>query len=363
MASGPAGGRSGIGDYVADLTSEMSATSVETVVLPMGRDVPVTFTRRAARLGLSEVDVIHVQHEYGLFGSFAAMSWLFFSVLYGLAAVRRKPVVVTIHEGLNERLVASPLKPVKRLYLAVLNRLIVLNAAHVVFLSENTAEEFTESVPLESYSVLPHGAHRDPHVDIEKPEARRRFGYDPEQTVVTQPGYVEPRKGSDRLVELARRLEDLEFLLAGGPATDEFEDYFDELAYQAPPNLTLTGFLEEEEFHTSFVASDLVVLSYQEPEQSGIVNTVNQSGILNRCATYGVPVVASDIQYFRRLNEQWDCLQTCDFADGDTAEETIRELLDDDEELEKLSRRMREYAETESFAEAAKRHERIYQNV
>lgn len=361
--TGPTDGRSGIGDYVEDLTAEMSRSGVERVVIPMECNDPVEFARRAVRAGSADAEVIHVQHEYGMFGIVSAMSWVFFPLLYALAALRGTPVVITIHEGINREMVAGSLKPLKRVYLDLLNRMLVLNVAHVVFLSENTAEEFTDSVPLAAYTVLPHGAQNERHVEMSQAEAKRVLGYDPAQTVVSQPGYIEPRKGSDRMVDLAARMEDCEFLLAGGPAKKAYRPYFEDIVARAPPNLTVTGFLDEERFHASFVAADVVVLSHQVVEQGGIVNTVNQSGVFNRCATYGKPVVASEVPYFLGLERNWDCLRTCDFEDTVEAEATVRELLDDESERERLSGRINEYAQRNSFSELAERHERLYREV
>ena len=361
--TGPAEGRSGVGDYVEDLTGEMSESRVEKVPLPMGSNDPRKFVRCAFRIASRDADIIHIQHEYGMFGTVAAMSWVFFPLLYVLAGIRGTPVVITIHEGLNEELVVPPLKRLKGIYLYALNRLIVLNVAHVVFLSDNTAAEFTESVPLVSYTILPHGADLERHLDISKDEAKRRLGYDSETTLITAPGYIEPRKGSDQFLELAARMEGYEFLLAGGPAKGAYEEYFEDIENRAPPNLRLSGFLDKERFHTAFIASDLVVLSYRNTEQGGIINTVNQSGIFNRCATYGTPVLASDLPYFRELEREWACLRTCDFEDTEAAAEAIRELLTDEAERARLSARIREYAENQSFTEVAERHEHIYRTV
>lgn len=360
---GPAEGKSGVGDYIRNLATEMTEPTVQRVILPMGSNDAITFAKCAVQVGLKNADVIHVQHEYGMFGTVAAMSWVFFPILYVLAILRRTPVVVTVHEGLNENLVVEPLKWVKKIYLHILNRTVVLNAAHVVFLSENTANEFTESVPLTSYTVLSHGAHDERRLKIEKEEAKCRLGYDSEQTVITEPGYIEPRKGSDLLRSIAIRMDECEFLLAGGPAKEAYESYFEDIEGRAPSNMTVTGFLSEEQFHASIVASDLIVLPYQNTDQSGIINTVNQSGIFNLCATYGKPVVASNLRYFRTLERDWRCLRTCDFNNGDESEKLIREILADETERDRLSERIQTYAETHSFTKVAKRHERIYRDV
>ncbi|WP_155118176.1 glycosyltransferase family 4 protein [Halorubrum sp. T3] len=360
---GPAEGESGIGDYISDLTSEMTNSKIEKIEIPVDSNNPLIFAERAIRIGRTDVTAIHLQHEYGLFGSMSMMSWIFFPLLYVSAALKTTPVIITIHEGLNEDLVVEPAKRLKKLYLSTLNRMIILNASHVIFLSENTAEEFTESVKLTTYTVLPHGAHTDPVVELEQKEAKQQLGYDSKEVLITEPGYIEPRKGSHKFIELSERMGDFEFLLAGGPSKQAYEDYVEDIRHRAPPNLTLTGVLGEEEFHASFIASDIIVLPYQVTEQGGIVNTVNQSGILNRCATYGKPVIASELPYFQDLKEDWSCIQICNFENMAKAEERIRELVSNKEEQCRLSDQVREYAESQSFSKVAKRHEQIYESL
>ena len=360
---GPVEGESGIGDYISDLTSEMTNSEIEKIVIPVDSNNPLVFAERAIRIGRKDVNVIHIQHEYGLFGSMSLMSWIFFPILYTLAAIKTTPVVITIHEGLNKELVAEPAKKVKRIYLWALNQLIILNISQVIFLSENTAKEFTESVEPANYAVLPHGSHTKPTVKIEQEEAKQQFGYNPEDVLIAEPGYIEPRKGSNKFIGLAERMNDFEFLLAGGASKAGYEKYGTDIRSSAPPNLSLTGVLDEEEFHSSFIASDVIVLPYQVTEQGGIVNTVNQSGILTRCATYGKPVIASELPYFQDLKEDWNCVQTCDFEDIERAEEQIRNLVSNKQEQRRLSNRIREYAEAQSFSKVAKHHEQIYQSI
>jgi glycosyltransferase involved in cell wall biosynthesis len=324
---------------------------------------PWVFIKQALLAGSNDPDIVHVQHEYGMYGLFAGLTWPFFLILYLLARLRGIPVVVTIHEGLNANHLSEPARELKGLYLRMLNLLIVSGASHVIFLSNRTADEFIESVRPGSFTVLPHGASEERPVEISKNEAKSRLGYAPEQTVITQPGYIEPRKGNYHMADLATRFDDHEFLLAGGPSKEAYEEYYNKILDNAPDNLTVSGFLEEDEFHAAFVASDLIVLPYQQAEQGGITNTVGQSGIFNWCATYGKPVVAADLPYFRSLEQEWECLEICDFDRIDDAERTVQTLLRDDQQREKLSRNIREYAEACSYANVAESHQHIYERV
>lgn len=360
MVTGPSDGASGIGDYAEELTSQMPGARVETVSLPVESGGLLPYLARAVEVGTADADLVHVQHEYGMFGSFALSTWLFFPLVYLLCRLRGVPVGLTVHEALNRDLVAAPLKPVKQIYVELLNRCITLDSAFVVFLSENTARRFTASVPLESYTVFPHGVNVTRRVDLSSDEAKRLLGYDPSDVVVSEPGYVEPRKGYERLIDLAERLPEYEFLVAGGSSSEAYEAYLDALERRAPDNLRITGRLDEERFHAAFVASDLVVLPYRETEQRGVINTVSQSGIFNRCATYGNPVLASGLEHFQLLEEEWDCLRTHGFEEPDVAADVVERLLTDEAECDRLSRNIRAYAEANSFRSVAERHVALY---
>lgn len=363
IVTGPADGRSGIGDYTEELVKEMSEVEVNQVILPMECNNPLVFMKQALLAGANDSDVVHVQHEYGMYGLFAGMTWPFFSVLYLLTRLRGIPVVVTIHEGLNANHLSGPARGLKGLYLRILNFLIVSGASHVIFLSNRTADEFIESVRPGTFTVLPHGAPEEQQVEISKDEAKLRLGYDPEQTIITQPGYIEPRKGNGHMVDLAAKFGNHEFLLAGGPSKEAYEEYYNDILDNAPDNLTASGFLEEDEFHAAFIASDLIILPYQQAEQGGIINTVGQSGIFNWCAAYAKPVVAADLPYFRSLKQEWECLEICDFNYIDDAERTVQTLLRDNLQREKLSQNMREYAEACSYANVAELHHDIYEQT
>ena len=363
MVATPGGGVSGIGDFAEDLVAHMTDVRVRMVTLPPDSNNPLSYVRRAVRVGTADPDVVHVQHEYGEFGSFALMSWVFFPGLYLLSALLGFQVVLTIHEGLNRHLIAPPAKPLKQLYIALLNRYLVLGADHVVFLSERTKREFTKSVGPGPHSVLPHGVNTDRRINLPRDEAKRRFGYEPTDVVISEPGYVEPRKGCEAQIELAERLPEYEFLIAGGPPSETYEDELNSIRRRAPENLHVTGRLSEERFHAAFVASDIVVLPYREIEQRGVLNMVNQSGIFNRCATYEKPVIAADLEYFRTLKEECNCLWVQDFEDCDAAAGAVERLIGDEAERKRLAESIGAYAETNSFASVADRHETLYNRI
>jgi len=363
LVTAPGEGESGIGDYTDDLLSHANDIDVEEVELQIRSKSPLEFLLPAIRIGRTQRDVIHIQHEYGMFGPMSLMTWIFFPVVFALASINDTPTVLTLHEAINRNHVTEPLAPLKRGYIFLINRLLVCGSDRVVFLSDTTKSEFAESTHPGNSTVVPHGVNVDRVVDIPQEEAKERFGYAPSDIVIVEPGYIEPRKGNHVFVELAERLPEYEFLIAGGASNVSYREYAEEITDSAPENLRVTGVLEEEMFHTAFGAADLAVLPYLRTRQAGIVNTVGQSGIFNRCITYELPVLGSERSYFEDLRQDWGCVDTFSTDDLDQATQRIREVINDETRQERLVTAMRAYGNEDSFEQVVEEHEKIYEDV
>ena len=360
----PGDGKSGIGEYFEQVSPHVP-DDLTYVTLPHGElnpytNNPLSYLRTALAAAMSDADVIHVQHEYGLFGSFSLMTWLFFPVIYLLSRLRGIPVIITVHEGLNRSHVSGRLRRLKQVYLFCLNACLAITASQLVFLSDDGAAKFRESVPVRNYSVFPHGVTTTGKRDVSERVARAELGYDEDDVLVAAVGYVARWKGSDLLVDLARRRPDIEFLLAGGPPNDSQREFFERIKENAPANLQVTGRLPSETFQAAFVASDLVLLPYRRIEHGGIINSVNQSGVLNWCAAYARPVVAADLPYFTKLKSEWGCVETAAENDVEAFEDRTTELLSDPDRREQLQRGMRKYAEAHSFEQVGRLHHDLY---
>ncbi|WP_167768463.1 glycosyltransferase [Haloarcula amylovorans] len=364
LVSTPPDTTSGTGQYADALGTELrERVSLSRRFLPTDEANPLPFLRRALDAGDAETDVVHVQFDYVLFGPLGAFTLFFFPLLWLQARRHDFAVVVTMHEVLNDALVTPPLAGTKALYARLLNTVIAATADRLVFLSGEAEERFLDSVGDVPRERIAHGVNLRQVRDIDADAAKREFGYDPETPLVVEPGYVSPRKGSDVFCDLAAHCPDVAFLLAGGPPRDRHTPFYDEICDRAPSNLTVTGRLPTERFHAAIAAADLVVLPYNETEQTGIVNAVNQSGVFNWCGAYGVPVIASDCPRFRTLRERWDAVRLFDPADLDDAERTLRAVLDDEAELERLAEAIEDYAREHSLAAAADDHVSLYRAV
>ncbi|WP_254840955.1 hypothetical protein [Natronomonas marina] len=355
---GPDERTGGIGSYTHDLASKFGdSVEINLSTFPNGGMNILKYILSVTYSFRSDSEVIHIQHEYALFGPFSIISWLFFPLVYILSKIYKKKVVITLHEVLNPDLVGDYW--IKSVYIYLINKLIAKSSDHIIFLSDTAEERFANHSV--SYSVLSHGANLDVPKTSEI-EAKKQFGYSAEQTLIVEPGYVVPRKGSHIMRDLASELDEYEFLLAGG-SPEKHQQYCDKIKENSPQNLYITGFLEQDQFHLSFRAADLVLLPYTGTEQQGVLNQVNQSGVLNKCASHSVPVAASNQKYFKKLKERYSCVEIFDVNDLEDIKSTVKSILKDAQKRKNLSAAINEYANKNSFSHIANKHSELYHNL
>lgn len=360
MISTPDDGSCGIGTYAGDLAGAFDDASVHLLPIDQSAQSVGHFLSLALRAARSDSDVIHVQHEYGLFRRDGSpwpgiLGLVLFPALLVLASLTNKAVVTTFHSVLNPDQEEAPFR--RRAYLYAMHRLVATTSDHVIFLSEDCQDAFLTDIDLPSdrYSLLSHGANVEQATSMDPADAKELFGYAPDDVVVMIPGYMRPPKGHDVFVEVADRLPGYEFLIAGGarPAGVD-HDFAEAVRADAPENVQVTGVLDDETFNAAFEAADLAVLPYR---------VVTQSGTFNWCAAHGVPAITSDQPYFRRIAGQWGCLETHPVDDVPGLAEHVRSVLTTPERREQLREGMLRYRETNAFEKVAGRHGALYERL
>ena len=335
---------------------------VTTDAIELEQDYPTAghFLSVALRAAARDSDVVHVQHEYGLFrrpGSSypGLLGVVFFPVLWLVTRLRRKALVVTLHSVLSPA--PEEASFATRCYLLAMHELIARVADHVIFLSADCEERFHEDVAQDpsEYSVLPHGVNVRDSSPVGQAVARSRFGFDPEDEIVVVPGFVRPPKGQDIFVEVAQHLPAVEFLIAGGARPKGFDQEFvAEVEAEAPSNVTITGHLGDDEFPIALATADLALLPYR---------VVTQSGTFNWCAAEELPVLASDRSYFRQIEDEWNALESVGLDDTAAIADRVEALLADDERRTALADDIRAYKEANSFETVAAEHLQIYRRI
>ncbi|MGA7861988.1 MAG: glycosyltransferase family 4 protein [Thermoplasmata archaeon] len=315
----------------------------------------------------SDYDVVHVQHEFWLFGGPATA--LLFPLLLLLLRLRGTPVITTIHGVIPKDALArvregapvgGPLWVARAAVSAVTRLILWFSTAvivHDTFFRDALVNEYGGRP--DKIVVIPHGVDaRLPRVP--KAEARTHLGLGPEPMVLSM-GYLAAYKGLEGLIDafnlLGPRDPDLRLVIAGGPPARNSAngaEYVQRLQGRVAPGLAprvrFTGFVEEPQVADYFGAADLVVCSHVVPLAS--------SGILALAQGYGVPVIAPAIPPFTHILSQPDALFPVDAPVA--MAETIERFIHDPGALERLAQASEAEARERDWPVIARRHHELY---
>ena len=320
----------GIYTYSRDLTAALAELGVESYIVKLprfGTKIPEIFNAVAESIPLDKVDVIHIQHEYGLYNRLEGG-------FYGLLRRLGKPVVTTMHATGNwsvDRVVAD-----------VSDRVIV----HNEFCFRRFA--FPDKT-----AIIPHGCNR---VECPPPEeSRRAMGIPAEAPVVGYCGFISTYKGLEMLVEAMTEIPDAALLIGGGWHAGPDTDYIMSLKSRSLEVLEgrcmWLGFVPDARLPTAYGAMSIVVYPSM---------YATESGALLMALSHGKAVIASNLTPFAE-KEEAGALMT--FSDLEDLREKIRLLLRDEDASSKLEAGARRYAENNSWEKVAERHVELYEGL
>jgi 1,2-diacylglycerol 3-alpha-glucosyltransferase len=295
-------------------------------------------------------DVMHIQHEYGLYGAQRGVGVVDLIMRYRLVGI---PVVITLHT------VYEQLNSDEEL---ILKHIIDECAAVIVH------EEFQRETLLKYFGrmrrakkkirVIEHGVREvTPILD-----AKEKLGLK-DKKVILLCGYFRPTKGFHKIAEIfpeiCRREENAVLLVAGKTRNIEFADYRRELftlLNDSPVSdriQILRGQFPQYTFDAIVSAADVVVLPYE---------VGAQSGIMAQCFAQGVPVVASPLKGFQLLVER---------SGGGLIAKTsaqyrnyILKILRDDKLRAELRENIQRYVRKHAgWSKIARTHEKLYRSL
>ena len=293
-------------------------------------------------------DVVHIQHEYGLFGKPRGVNVIPLIYRFKLSGI---PVVITFHT------VYEDFSREEKIILGALIR-----AADVAIVHEEHQKEaiLNKIGSFDNIRVIPHGSR-----EIEPmAQAKEKIGLKEAEKVILLCGYFRPTKGLDRIVrifpQIVGREKDAVLVIAGKVRQQEYSEYRDEFfrLIDNSPTLdrikVLRGQFPQKTFDTILSAADVVPL----PLLKG-----SQSGILAHCLAFGRPVVVSpEVRALREMITRAKCGLIAN-NDEEFVEHIVKILSDDDFRNE-LSKNARDYVKkTVSWQIVAKKTIDAYQKV
>lgn len=318
--------------------------------LPAGERA--AYRRLAARLEADGVEVVCVQHEYGIFGGPSGTH------LLDLVDALTVPVVTTLHT-----ILARP-TPLQR---RIIERL-AERSARLVAMTERGRTILVEryGVPDEDVVVIPHGVPDFPSIDTALAKARVGVGDAP---LILSFGLLGPHKRIELVLDaLARIKGDVpEASLAIVGATHPEirrrvgEAYRGELAEQAA-RLGLDGrvrfvdrYVDDAELVTWLSASDIFVTPYANAQQI-------TSGTLAYAVAAGAAVVSTPYEHALELLRDGRGVLV-PFDDVDALAEALSGLLTDVRWQRAIRRRARAHGRTMIWPRVAERYGALFAEV
>ncbi len=367
----------GIATYSSNLVAELRRAGADVDVFALDRAGQVYMTRRERRVHLlrcieqaRSADIVHVQHEFGLFGLTPVESLRLTSRLLSQLRALRKPSIVTFHSlPPSPSGTMAPPKPRSRrertrMLLArtawrwfVVRHFIgrgILRALVHTPLARRLLNE--SGVPLGRIDVIAHGvAPRQPAIG--RDEARRRLGYEDNVVLLSLFGFVSSYKGVDTALEALDRLPDnYRVAVVGGrhPASKgdpSFDDALSALRFRQ--RVRVTGWVDLPTLDLYHAATDICIAPYRE---TGLL----ASGAITWALSSGKPTVATRIAAFVELAHMSRCVYLVAQDSPDELAFAAQAIAGSPELSRMLTDASRLYCADNSWARVAQRHLELY---
>ncbi len=294
-------------------------------------------------LNANKIDVVSVQHEYGIFGGKAG------NYLLTLLRNLRMPIVTTVHTMLGK---PDSMQRRAMNEIARLSKRLVVMSAHGAALLHNV-----HGVPKDKIDIIPHGI---PSVPVAG-RSKKELGIDGKSVILTF-GLLSPDKGIEHVIDalpaILARNPDTVYVVLGAthPHIKERdgESYRESLERRAQE----LGVESSMIFHNRFVghgelvkflaAADIYVTPYLKPEQS-------TSGTLAYAVGSGKAVISTPYIYARELLADGRGILVPP-RDSQTIARAVVDLLSDDAKRLALCERAAAYGRSMVWPAVARRY-------
>lgn len=317
----------------------------ERVRFEIPQDDLESYQRAADFLNLQNIDMVCLQHEFGIFGGPAGRHIL--TLLRGL----RMPVVTTLHTILtnpeaNQRLVMDELVELS-------DRLVVMSQRAVQYLQK------IYRVPAEKIVLIPHGIPDVPFVDPNF--YKDKFDVEGKQVLLTF-GLLSPNKGIETVIrampKILEKYPDVVYLVLGATHPNVKRIQGESYRQSLESLVSGLGVAKNVVFHDQFVsleelvefigAADIYITPYLNPSQ--IV-----SGTLAYTVGAGKAVISTPYWYTEEVLADERGL-IVPFQDADAIAEQVIYLLENEVERHAIRKRAYLYGREMVWAKVAQRY-------
>jgi len=302
-------------------------------------------------------DILHIQHEYGLYSVADDYSAGLFRPLFRWRFQDEFPIVITYHS------VYAKLDKTKAMFMDLVQRLVDAGIVHEYYQWVNLPVNIGRIV--DNVYVIPHGARAD--ISISKQDAKKFLGLEGKK-IIGMLGWFTPTKGYDRVIKMWDSISsklgpDTYLVLAGevrrnDPSHKKYREKLLQLVEKCKAKDKIKVVLRSisaKEYERILAAFDIMVLPY---------TFISQSGNLAHSFAFGVPVVASSLEGLKAEVEASGAGVLVPYGEDDELERAILTLAKDDTLREKCSRKALDYVRNKiSWSIVAKKHMRLYRKL
>ncbi len=320
--------------------------------------------------------VVHLQHEWLIFGSLPA-NLIYAFMLYFLKLLGKK-TLVTFHtifdlnrlteDTLKTFNIAYPLKLVKTV-IKILTKLYAEASTAIIVHNEHMKKTLVKlyKVSPNKVVVIPHFVKKLPKV--RRDEAKKKLGLQG-KTITLLFGLIRKGKGYEYVIKAFQKVKEKNpnsiLLIVGAVQTGELywgEQYLKKLK-QLVKKLELenyvrflTRYVPDEEVPIFLSAADLLVLPYEKGK-----SYYSASGILHLAMNFGTPVIAAKTLQFSEIIDEENG-KLVEPENIENLANTIIELLEDRKRRLRYSENLRKLAKERTVEKCAEKHWKLYQKL
>lgn len=320
--------RCGIATYSQALAEALARQGVNVYVIRVprfGKKTQETFQSIVDKVPVDKIDLLHVEHEYGIWQGFEGV---FFPALKALG----KPVLTTMHA----------------MGVWNIDLIIAANSSRIIVHNKFCAKRFPEQAV-----IIPHGA--KPVECPSKEECKKTLGVDARIPLVGYLGFIGSYKGLETLFEAMTKVSNVALLIGGGWHVEEETLYMAQLKEKSlkllPGRCMWLGFVADELLPSVYGAMDVFVYPSR---------FATESGALITALSHGKAVIASSLPPFKE-KEKVGALMT--FHDVKDLTHKLKMVLSDDVLRRKLEDGAREYVKAVSWDRVAQLHLSLYEDA
>ncbi len=345
--------RTGHSVWITALTDEKKDGYPEEVRFCIQQNDSEDYLKAAYMINNSAVDLVILQHEYGIFGGIDG------ALVIKLTAHLKKPYILVTHTVLPHP------GPGQRIILQILSR----RAAAVICMTQRSKELLQKvyGVPEGKIAVIPHGV---PVFERKDREALKRLYGCAGRKVITTFGLIGPSKGLEIGIKAVKKLvskyPDLLYIIAGKthPVLQkrEGESYREKLIklcadMQVEQNVRFVDhYLDIDELGDYLYLSDIYLSPYPNRDQA-------VSGTLSYAVGCGRAVVATPYEYSLELLKQKGLGLVAAEASAEDLCKLIDQVLSQPLLKKMLERRASRFGETIKWPSVAARYVELAQKV